>query len=95
MNSKNLEKNIAYTTCVTAQQIEADAIVAYTHKGDSVRYISGIGPGCPIFAITDNESTYYQLAVAWNVTPILIRDGKTIEDTLKFKYNIFKRYCSK
>lgn len=68
---------------MTAEQLKADAIVAYTHKGDSVRYIAGMGPGCPIFAITDNEVTFYQLSVAWNVMPILIKDGKTIEDTIQ------------
>ncbi|MBS6252571.1 MAG: pyruvate kinase [Clostridia bacterium] len=83
IDSEDLERNIAYTTCVTAEQVNADAIVAYTHKGDSVRYIAGMGPGCPIFAITDNESTFYQLSVAWNVTPILVKDGKTIEDTIQ------------
>ena len=45
--------------------------------------IAGMGPGCPIFAVTDNEQTYYQLSVTWNVTPILIKDGKTIEDTIQ------------
>ena len=83
IDSEDLERNIAYTTCVTAEQVNADAIVAYTHKGDSVRYIAGMGPGCPIFAITDNESTFYQLSVAWNVTPILVKDGNTIEDTIQ------------
>ena len=83
IDSEDLERNIAYTTCVTAEQVKADAIVAYTHKGDSVRYIAGMGPGCPIFAITDNESTFYQLSVAWNVTPILVKEGKTIEDTIQ------------
>lgn len=83
IDSEDLERNIAYTTCVTAEQLKADAIVAYTHKGDSVRYITGMGPGCPIFAITDNEVTFYQLSVAWNVMPILIKDGKTIEDTIQ------------
>ena len=83
IDAEDLEKNIAYTTCVTAYQVEADAIVAYTHKGDSVRMIAGMGPGCPIFAVTDNEKTYYQLSVVWNVTPILVKDGKTIEDTIQ------------
>lgn len=83
IDSEDLERNIAYTTCVTAEQLKADAIVAYTHKGDSVRYIAGMGPGCPIFAITDNEVTFYQLSVAWNLMPILIKDGKTIEDTIQ------------
>ena len=42
IDPEDIEKNIAYTACVTAQQVEANAIVAYTHKGDSVRLISGM-----------------------------------------------------
>ncbi|MBQ2937311.1 MAG: pyruvate kinase [Clostridia bacterium] len=83
LDAKDIETNIAYTTCVTAKNVNADAIVAYTNTGDSVRKIAGMGPACPIFAITDNESTYYQLAVAWNVTPILVQDQKSIEETIE------------
>ncbi len=83
IDPQDLEKNVAYTTCVTAQKLQADAIVAYTHTGDSARNIAGLGAGCPIFAITDSEKTYYQLSVAWNVTPILVKGEKTIEDMLQ------------
>ena len=83
IDSEDLEKNIAYTTCVTAQKVEADAIVAYTHKGDSVRNIAGMGPGCPIFAVTDSEKTFYQLSIVWNVMPILVKGQSTIEDTIQ------------
>lgn len=83
LDSKDIETNIAYTTCVAAKNVNADAIVAYTNTGDSVRKIAGMGPTCPIFAITDNESTYYQLAVAWNVTPILIKGQNSIEETIE------------
>lgn len=42
--------------------MKAAGIVAYTHKGDSVRKLAGFGAGCPIFAITDDEKhlTNYQ-----------------------------------
>ena len=83
LNPEDLERNIAYTTCVMAQKSQADAIVAYTHKGDSVRQIAGMGPACPIFAVTDNKETFYQLAVEWNVTPILVENENTIEDTIQ------------
>ena len=82
VNPEDLEGNIAYTTCMTAEHLNADAIVGYTHKGDSVRKIAGMGPGCPIFAVTDCEKTYYQLAIAENVYPILVEGEKTIEDTI-------------
>ena len=83
LDAKDLESNIAYTTCVTAKNVNAEAIVAYTHTGNSVRKIAGMGPTCPIFAVTDNESTYYQLSVTWNVMPILVKGKNTIEETIE------------
>ena len=82
-DTDDLEKAIAYTTSVTAEHIEASAIVAYTHKGDSIRKLAGLGAGCPIFAITDDEKTYNQLALSFNSHPVLCQDGKTIEETIE------------
>ncbi len=62
--------------------MNADAIVTYTHTGDSVRKLAGLGAGCPILAITDNKRTFHQLALAWNVTPIYVEAGATIEETI-------------
>ena len=84
---EDIEANVAYTTCVTARNIEADAIVAYTHTGDSARKIAGMGPACPIIAITDDVKTYHQLSLAWNVYPVLVEGeanaDKTIEAGIK------------
>lgn len=81
-NLDSLDKAITYTTCVTAEHTEANAIVAYTHKGDTIRKLAGLGAGCPIFAITDDEKTYNQLAVSFNVYPVLCKDEKSIDDTI-------------
>ena len=78
----DIESHVAYTTCVTAQNMKAAGIVAYTHKGDSVRKLAGFGAGCPIFAITDDEKTFNQLSVSFNVVPVLVMGEKTIEDTI-------------
>lgn len=72
--SSDFENTIAYSTLVATRNMKADAIVAYTNTGDSVRRIAGIGGLCPIFAITDNKKTYNQLAVVWNVKPVLIEN---------------------
>ena len=77
------EDKIAYTACITAKNLEADAIVAYTHSGDSARRLAGLGAGCPILAVTDNRRTFNQLALAWNVTPVYIDAKETVEETLK------------
>ena len=78
----NVEETIAYSTCVTAEKLEAKAIVAYTHTGDSIRKLAGLGAGCPIIAICDDIKTYNQLGASFNVYPILSSNGKTIEETI-------------
>ena len=90
LEPKDIDKNIAYTTCITARDINADAIVAYTHTGHSVNIISGMNPECPILAVTDCERTYYQLALVWNVYPILIENAKNINKTIELGINKLK-----
>lgn len=63
--------------------MEADAIVCYTHSGDSARKLAGLGAGCPILAITDNRRTFNQLAIAWNVTPIFVEAQENIDKTVE------------
>ena len=79
----NLEMKIAYSSCVMAMNMESDAIVCYTHTGDSARRIAGLGAGCPILAITDNRRTFNQLAIAWNVTPVFVEKQETIDKTVE------------
>ncbi len=81
-DSPVLEDDIAYTTCIAAQHMEADAIVAYTHTGDTPRKLSGLGAGVPIFAITDNKRTFRQLGLSWNVYPVFIEGAANIDETI-------------
>ena len=82
-HSDKLEDDIAYTTCVAAEQMEADAIVAYTHTGDTARRLSGLGAGCPILVVTDNKRTFHQLGLSWNVFPVYVDAEATIDETLE------------
>ena len=80
---EGLEDNICYSTCVIARNTNADAIVCYTHTGDSARRLAGLGAGCPILAVTDNKRTFRQLGLAWNVHPVYVEAGKTIDETVE------------
>lgn len=88
--SECFAKNIACATGETAEHIEADAIVAYTHSGNTARTLSGMGVKCPILAITDCPKTYYQLSVAWNVTPILVEGESSVENTISKGIELLK-----
>ena len=82
VNLEDVEENIIYTTCETAKNLNADAIIAYTNNGDTVRRIAGFGASCPILAITDNEKTYNQLALVWNTYPVLIQGENSVDETI-------------
>ena len=79
----NYEEKVAYSACVSAKVLNADAIVCYTNSGNTARRLAGLGAGCPILAITDNKRTFRQLALAWNVTPILVEKCENIEKTIE------------
>ena len=79
----NYEEKVAYSACVSAKVMNADAIVCYTNSGKTAKRLAGLGAGCPILAITDNKRTFRQLALVWNVTPILVEKGENIEKTIE------------
>ena len=74
-----VEMKIAYSACVLAENMEANAIVAYTNTGDSARRLAGLGAGCPILAITDNRRTFNQLGLVWNVYPVYVETKETVD----------------
>lgn len=74
LETKNYEFYLAHSICSTALQMNAKAIFAYTECGDTPKLVSSFLPCCPIYAVTSSEKTYRQLALAWDVTPILVKE---------------------
>lgn len=96
MSREDIKKHVAYIATATAKNLNADAIIVYTNTGDSARNLAGMGPECPILAITDNKNTYYQLGLSWNVFPILVEGKATIDETIetgieRLKENILEK----
>ncbi len=79
----DFKMQVAYSVCVSAEIMNADAIVCYTNLGNSARRLAGLGAGCPILAVTDNKRTYRQLALVWNVHPVYVESKETIEKTVE------------
>ena len=76
------EQNLNYSTCMTAMNLEAKAIFAYTNTGRTVKNLAGFLPRCPIYAITDNIVIYKQLALIFGVKPILVEHKENIDDMI-------------
>ena len=77
------EMKVAYSVCVSAKIMNADAIACYTKTGNSARNLAGLGAGCPILAITDNKRTFRQLALAWNVYPVYVETQENVDKTIE------------
>ena len=79
---EDYEFNLNYSTCMTAMNLEAKAIFAYTNTGRTAMNIAGFMPKCPIYAITSNEEVSKQLALVCNVNPILVEKRNNIDDMI-------------
>ena len=68
---------IGHSTCTTAHDLGATAIITVTKSGYTPRTISGYRPNCPIIAGAMREKVYQQLGLSWGVTPIRTSMKKT------------------
>lgn len=73
--AKKPEGRISEELCTAAAnlagQLNAKAILVYTHTGSTAGYVSRRRPDCHILAITDNESVFKRLTMRWGVIPLL------------------------
>ncbi len=82
---------ISYSTCTTAMNLNAKAIITVTTSGKTARMISRLHPDCPIIAVTPTKKVHRQMQLCFGVHPMLstqqtstdelIRDG--INNSLK------------
>lgn len=90
--NKDLEYSLNYSTCTTAMELNAKAIFAYTNTGRTATMLAGFFPQCPIYIITDNEITYRQMALLWNINPILVDKDEDIDKMINNGIEIAKKY---
>jgi pyruvate kinase len=67
----NLNDAISHTCCLTAEDLDAAAIITATTSGRTARMICRFRPACPVVAMTMHESVRRRMAVYWGVYPVL------------------------
>lgn len=60
---------IANAAVKMAEDLDARAILAFTHTGYTPRLLSKVKPSVPIIAISDQEKTCRKLALYWDIHP--------------------------
>lgn len=78
---RNLNDAISHSTCQLAIDTNSTCIVACTRTGMTGRMICRFRAETPIIGMTTSEKAYRQLALSWNVKPVLV-DEFTSTDVL-------------
>ena len=71
---------IAYNSCQTAYQLNADLIVAFTESGSTAARVSKYRPRSEILALTPSLETQRRLTLIWGVTPVTTLPVKDVND---------------
>ncbi len=64
---------IAAAAMRAVDRLGAPFLVTFTRSGFTARVVAAQRPPVPILAVTDQPSTWRQLAVVWGVSPVLFR----------------------
>jgi pyruvate kinase len=75
-----IDEAISYDACRTAQQLDAKAIVAFTHSGSTARRVSKCRPNVPILALTAGEPVSRRLQLYWGVQVAQIAAPSSVEE---------------
>lgn len=80
---KNIADAVSHSTCNTAIDLEAKAIVVFTRSGMTGRMVSRFRPPMPIIGVTDDESAYRKLSMSWGVHPVLCEIFSSTDEMYK------------
>lgn len=88
---KETDELISYNACLTAQQLGAVAIIAFTQSGSTARRVSKYRPHVPIVALTPIQAVMGRLALHWGVIPYLISEISSVDELFQQGATIAKR----
>jgi pyruvate kinase len=69
---RKTDELISYDACLTAQQLGAAVIVAFTQSGHTAGRVSKYRPRAPVLAISPNEDVVGRTLLRWGVMPLRI-----------------------
>jgi pyruvate kinase len=72
MEEDTITNAVARAAVTIAYNLSCQAILTMSESGRTARHISKFRPASPIIVSTPSLKTYYQLALIWGVSPLMI-----------------------
>ncbi|MBN1972598.1 MAG: pyruvate kinase [Sedimentisphaerales bacterium] len=85
-----LADSICHHASILAKEVNAKAIITFTHSGYTAFHISSHRPKTDIFAFTSNMKVLQYLAVAWGVRVLYLHTYEQLEDAIVESIRILK-----
>lgn len=83
INKDNFEFVIDHALLTPAKDLNVKAIFAYSLTGDTPRILASMQPKCPIYVVTNNIKTYYELSLVWGINVTLDKDILDPKEAIK------------
>ena len=80
----------AHAACLTAQDVNATAIVTVSESGNTARLLSKYRPVPPIIACVMNEQVQRQLAISWGITPLMMPLAHSTDELIEMSTALAK-----
>ena len=84
------KRKMDYSLCVTANLLDAAAIISVTEEGRNPIILSSYRAKAPIFAITKSEQVARNLSLIWNVEPVFVPESEDTKDLVQKGIEKFK-----
>ena len=82
----------AHAACLTAQDVNASAIVTVSESGNTARLLSKYRPDQPIIAFVMRPQVQRQLALSWGITPLLMPLAHSTDELIEVSTTLAEKY---
>ncbi|PDX83722.1 pyruvate kinase [Faecalibacterium prausnitzii] len=80
----------AHAACLTAQDVNAAAIVTVSESGTTARLLSKYRPQQPIIACVMREQVQRQLSLSWGITPLMMSLAHSTDELIEMSTALAK-----
>lgn len=78
---------ISHSSCTTAFELQAAAIITPTHSGSTARMVSKFRPKAPIIAATSDRSVMRKLCLSFGVYPVSVPQSDITDEIIDLSVN--------
>ena len=82
----------AHAACLTAQDVNASAIVTVSESGNTARLLSKYRPAQPIIACVMSEQVQRQLSLSWGITPLMMPLAHSTDELIELSTSLAKEH---